>query len=568
MNERQTDYELLRNFVLHGEQPAFADVVRRHLDLVYATALRKTEEPGAAEEVAQNVFATLARKAWQFARDDSLPAWLHKATLLEAREWLRGELRRRRREQTAAELGTTMKIPEDQAAFRSLVPLLDEALLSLREKDRAALLLRFYEYQSLRDVGASLNVSEDTAQKRVSAALEKLAAYFQKRGHRTATVALTAAALEQTASSASAATASLVIQGALASAPAASSGLAVLLARLGGLSKVQVATACLLAAALPLGWQFQAHRTATREAESSRQQLAAARSELLAIGADIRRLDASASKLENDTVAAQVTVGRNTEAARQYEAWKRKIRGQLLSSDQQWPEDSPFIRIPKTILPQLTIGEMIQPPSTIARTARELLGLTPGERQALEDALQKHSETMGELMSARIVETNQAKRTTIPSNAVAGNVWIIPPLAGDAGETAGALQKIITGTLGPDRVPLVQASMGERSMGGLNQLLNLNALTERQEIGVWITEQDGRPFVNCGWSSESHGGYMCNTSATMDLAWLLPDAPNAERFLARQVLDPIASLPETIRGRVTAWIENEAATRVRKEVAR
>ena len=49
-----------------------------YLDLVYATALRKVEDPGAAEEIAQNVFAALARKAWQFAPDDSLPAWLHK----------------------------------------------------------------------------------------------------------------------------------------------------------------------------------------------------------------------------------------------------------------------------------------------------------------------------------------------------------------------------------------------------------------------------------------------------------------------------------------------------------
>src|ERR1041385_2753783 len=124
MSERRNDFELLREFVRHGSQPAFADLVRRHLDLVYATALRKVEDPGNAEEVAQNVFATLARKAWQFAPDDSLPAWLYKTTLLEAKEWWRGELRRRRREQTAAELGTTMKT-SDEPAFRALLPLMD-----------------------------------------------------------------------------------------------------------------------------------------------------------------------------------------------------------------------------------------------------------------------------------------------------------------------------------------------------------------------------------------------------------------------------------------------------------
>src|SRR5439155_681625 len=97
MNGRQTDFDLLRRFVRQGDQAAFAAVVRRHLELVYATALRKAEDEGAAQEISQNVFAALARKAWQFAPDDSLPAWLYRTTLLETKGWLRGELHRRLR---------------------------------------------------------------------------------------------------------------------------------------------------------------------------------------------------------------------------------------------------------------------------------------------------------------------------------------------------------------------------------------------------------------------------------------------------------------------------------------
>ena len=84
MNERQSDFELLREFVRQGRQPAFATLARRHLDLVFATALRKVEDAGGAEEIAQNVFSVLARKAWQFAPDDSLSAWPHKPGLLES----------------------------------------------------------------------------------------------------------------------------------------------------------------------------------------------------------------------------------------------------------------------------------------------------------------------------------------------------------------------------------------------------------------------------------------------------------------------------------------------------
>src|SRR5262245_5939811 len=211
MDERRQDFEQLQRFTHAGEQSAFADVVRRHLDLVYGTAMRKLEDPGAAQEVAQNVFAALGRKAWQFAPDDSLPAWLHKTTLFEANTWLRGELRRRRREETAAELGTTMNTPDEQPAFADLIPLLDEALLSLRERDRTALLLRFCENHSLREVGTAFGITEDTARKRVQSALEKLTEFFKRRGFKTASVAAVTAALTHTATVTSAAVATSVM---------------------------------------------------------------------------------------------------------------------------------------------------------------------------------------------------------------------------------------------------------------------------------------------------------------------------------------------------------------------
>src|SRR4051794_13937752 len=101
MSDWRQDFEFLRQFACEGDQGAFSALMRRHLDIVFATALRKVGDEGGAQEVAQNVFLALARKAWRFSPEDSLPAWLHRTTLLESKQWLRGELRRRRREQTA-----------------------------------------------------------------------------------------------------------------------------------------------------------------------------------------------------------------------------------------------------------------------------------------------------------------------------------------------------------------------------------------------------------------------------------------------------------------------------------
>lgn len=268
MNGSRRDFEELQQFVRRGDQAAFGELARRHLDLVYATALRKVGDEGGAEEVAQRVLIALAKKAWRFAPGDSLPAWLYRATLLEANQWLRAEVRRKRREQMAAELGALMKTPDEPSALRALLPLLDEALLSLREKDRTALLLRFYEGKSLRELGATLGVSEDAAQKRVAGALHSLAQFFQRRGFRTATIASTAAALEQTARAVPQSVATALIHGASQLTPPTLGGVAFIGARLIALTKLQKAGLVLLLALAPTtAWHWQGILEARRSAE-------------------------------------------------------------------------------------------------------------------------------------------------------------------------------------------------------------------------------------------------------------------------------------------------------------
>ena len=67
------------------------------------------------------------------------------------------------------------------AEWTHIEPLLDEAMDSLDAADRTAILLRFFENKSLREVGEALGASEDAAQKRVSRAVERLREYLGKR---------------------------------------------------------------------------------------------------------------------------------------------------------------------------------------------------------------------------------------------------------------------------------------------------------------------------------------------------------------------------------------------------
>jgi RNA polymerase sigma factor (sigma-70 family) len=479
MTERLQDCELLRAFVRQGDQAAFTAVVRRHLDLVFATALRKLEDPGAAEEVAQNVFAVLARKAWQFAPDDSLPAWLHRTTLLEAKAWLRGELRRRRREQAAAELGTTMKTPDEQPALRALVPLLDEALLSLREKDRTALLLRYYETQSLRDVGAALGLSEDAARKRVGTALDSLSAFFQRRGFRTATAAATAAALQHTAAAAPAAAVASISQAALQAVPAGSAAFASLLSRFAGLTKFQTAALCLVLAGMPTGLQWHQARHTQKDASAAQASLDTARTQQEELASEVSRLRAESTRLDTRLArAAEVGATAATIASKE-DPLKARLFGLLSATDYRWPEDLPFVRIPKSAIKELNPLRGVDNAGHMQGWAAELLGLTPEEKQRVEETLRAHSEALSQMAAAHAYETNDLPESLAEHWAGKPHKSVyVPPLGTEVDTVLANLLGQAQQALGDERAQLLVGDLSTgngrftqwgRALGGLTQ---------------------------------------------------------------------------------------------------
>jgi DNA-directed RNA polymerase specialized sigma24 family protein len=61
----------------------------------------------------------------------------------------------------------TAKATMDDADWARLRPALDEAMQQLGERDRDALLARFFEGLSLREVGARIALGEDAARMRV-----------------------------------------------------------------------------------------------------------------------------------------------------------------------------------------------------------------------------------------------------------------------------------------------------------------------------------------------------------------------------------------------------------------
>jgi uncharacterized protein (TIGR03435 family) len=188
------DMDLVREYATRNSEPAFETLVRRHVSLVYSVALRQVGNPGQAEEITQAVFLILARKAARLRPDTVLAGWLHETARFASASFLRGELRRQRREQEAYVQSKLQESTTDPA-WEQLAPLLDEAIGQLGKEDRNAVVLRFFQNKSAREIAAALNVHESAAQKRLNRAVEKLRVWFLKRGVAVSADALSGALL-------------------------------------------------------------------------------------------------------------------------------------------------------------------------------------------------------------------------------------------------------------------------------------------------------------------------------------------------------------------------------------
>jgi RNA polymerase sigma factor (sigma-70 family) len=200
------DAELLRRYVRDRSEKAFADLVNRHLAFVYAGALRRVGgDAHLAEDVSQMVFSDLARKAPTLAGRPSLSGWLYVSTHLATAEVVRKEQRRKAREMEAHHMAKVLSAEssvESEADWSRMRALLDELMLELKEGDREALALRFFEQRPLAEVGAALRLTEDAARKRVDRAVDKLRARLVERGVTSTAGAVTFARGETAASAA------------------------------------------------------------------------------------------------------------------------------------------------------------------------------------------------------------------------------------------------------------------------------------------------------------------------------------------------------------------------------
>ena len=310
------DLELLRRHLDDHSQAAFTELVRRHLNLVYGAAFRRTDgDASLAEDIAQQVFTRLARDAAKVRRHPMLAGWLYVATRHAAASAMRAERRRKWREEQA--MNDPTSLPDHD--WRQLRPELDAVIDKLTGQDRDAVLLRFFEAKAFAEIGAALGISEDAARMRVERALAKLRSLLARRGIASTATAL---ALVLTNQAAVAAPRGLVANVAGAALAGATAGSTSTFLTLMSLSKTQL---CLAGALVLVGtagfvWQWQTQaRVHAAFSEVQRHdheiaRLSAARSTPSATpAADDGPATAELARLQTEAAALRIQVDRERE---------------------------------------------------------------------------------------------------------------------------------------------------------------------------------------------------------------------------------------------------------------
>lgn len=301
------DIELLRRYGTNHDEDAFSELVSRNVDLVWSAAARACGDPDLAKDIAQEVFADLARKARLLSSSKKvvLAGWLYRAARHTSAKAIRGNVRRANRERQASMIQAMEAMPENEPPeIETILPVIDDALDHLKSADRDAVVLRFLRRKSLKEVGAELGISERAAQKRVLRALEKLRLRLGRRGIQAAGGALAAALTSAGGQAAPAGMAVTLSASSLASAGSAgaASGFLATLSQLKTqliLMKTKIAIATITTAVVvtPLAVQ-QSKLKELREQNQTLQMVAAQLPDLEAENHRLNQVRAAAEELE------------------------------------------------------------------------------------------------------------------------------------------------------------------------------------------------------------------------------------------------------------------------------
>src|SRR5258705_2155722 len=167
--------------VLPLSEAACSHLVTLHGPMVKAACHRILRDVALAEDVAQEVFLVLVRKLPSLRPRTILGGWLYVTACHLARTHQRTNARRWQREKQPEAIEYLMK-PAEDTLWRELEPLLDDAMLTLSERQRELVLSHYFQNNSQRAAAGVVGCSESVASRELAAAIESLRRFLRRQG--------------------------------------------------------------------------------------------------------------------------------------------------------------------------------------------------------------------------------------------------------------------------------------------------------------------------------------------------------------------------------------------------
>ena len=360
------DGTLLRRYVIERSEEAFAELVRRHLDLVYSAALRDLGgDVHRAKDVSQCVFTALAKKAASLCDRKTVAGWLHISAHHASAELMRLEERRQKREEEAHQMHNQEVAATPEPDWDQLRPVLNEVIEELGASDRDAVLLRFFEQLSFAEIGPMLRLNEDAVQKRVGRALAKIRSRLAARGIMSSSAALGMLLETQTVVAAPPGLAASIVS-ATAGGIATCGPLAAATLMTMNTVKIGIAAAVVIASATGIVWQHQSSARLRDEIATLRAQ----------------QSEAATIRIDNNRLATARDVA-DTEVMR-LQSEMTRLRSELANA--QIAEASPASpRTAATIISKDSFSASKDTPNSAAKTVRT--AIDGGDPHALADTM-------------------------------------------------------------------------------------------------------------------------------------------------------------------------------------
>jgi RNA polymerase sigma-70 factor (ECF subfamily) len=170
VDQQPTDDAALLRAHVAGDRTAFAELVRRHRDRLWAVALRTLGDREDAADALQEALISAYRSAHRFRGDSAVTTWLHRIVVNACLDRVR-----RRSARPTVPLADTDPVPVPPVDSDTALDV-RAALARLPVEQRAALVLVDVQGYSVAEAAEILDVAEGTVKSRCARGRARLAA--------------------------------------------------------------------------------------------------------------------------------------------------------------------------------------------------------------------------------------------------------------------------------------------------------------------------------------------------------------------------------------------------------